>query len=86
MTHVAVGINALMLGVGVGVARSGVGVGVARSGVGVGVARSGVGEGINPNKPGIPVGAGVDSGALVSPQNLGGSELVLKALNTWCWS
>ena len=28
----------------------------------VGVARSGVGEGINPNKPGIPVGAGVDSG------------------------
>ena len=40
----------------------GVGVGVARSGVGVGVARSGVAVGTSPNKPGIPVGAGVDSG------------------------
>jgi hypothetical protein len=29
---------------------------------GVGVASSGVGVGISPNRPGIPVGAGVDSG------------------------
>ena len=75
MTQVAVGTNALMLGVGVGDARSGVGVGDARSGVGVGDARSGVGvgdarsgvgEGINPNKPGTPVGAGLFSGVAVS--------------------
>ena len=55
-------INACEVGVGVGVARSGVRVGVARSGVGVGVARSGVAVGTSPNNPGIPVGAGVDSG------------------------